>query len=411
MSKVKQKVSGSDISTRWIARLVAGYLRGLRPGQAAVDQPVDREHPAVERALQLQPLAHRLVGLAADGMGGGEQQGVFPFDRRQRQPAPRRLEAELFPGRFPHQVAETLDRGAGHSLARLEDRLAQLRVALAQYLGHGGGLHPRLLQQPEGLARIHRPELRRVADQPHPETRGKPEQRVHPDGVDHRGFVDAQHRTRVLLPRTGENFGVRQIGEPREEVLQRACLYPGFPLQHPRGCCGRREAMDRSLRDLTLKLIYNTSESHKQIATVIGQMWKQKLGVRTTLANFEWKTYLNIRKNREFDVARSTWCGDCNEASTFLDLLTTTHGANDGGYSSDPKSGAPVLASTRNLFGSAHRRVILEWEVVREAKCARSSSDSAVISADSSGMTVRPANRMEDGARHVKSPRTRAPKR
>ena len=84
---------------------------------------------------------------------------------------------------------------------------------------------------------------------------------------------------------------------------------------------------------LTLKLIYNTSESHKQIATVIGQMWKQKLGVETELANFEWKTYLNIRKNQEFDVARSGWCGDYNEASTFLDLLTTTHGANDGKYS------------------------------------------------------------------------------
>ena len=62
-------------------------------------------------------------------------------------------------------------------------------------------------------------------------------------------------------------------------------------------------------------------------------MWKQKLGVATELANFEWKTYINIRDNQEFDVARSAWCGDYNEASTFLDLLTTTHGANDGRYS------------------------------------------------------------------------------
>ena len=85
--------------------------------------------------------------------------------------------------------------------------------------------------------------------------------------------------------------------------------------------------------DLTLKLIYNTSESHKKIATVVAQMWKQKLGVRAELANFEWKTYLGIRRNQEFDVARSGWCGDYNEASTFLDLLTTTHGSNDGKYS------------------------------------------------------------------------------
>ena len=97
-------------------------------------------------------------------------------------------------------------------------------------------------------------------------------------------------------------------------------------------------------KDLTLKLIYNTSESHKQIATVIGQMWKQKLGVRTELANFEWKTYLDIRGNQEFDVARSAWCGDYNEASTFLDLLTTTHGSNDGKYS-NPKVDELMRAS------------------------------------------------------------------
>ena len=84
---------------------------------------------------------------------------------------------------------------------------------------------------------------------------------------------------------------------------------------------------------LQLDLIYNTDESHKAIATVISQMWKQKLGVETTLANYEWQTYLEIRRDGQFDVARSAWCADYNEASTFLDLLTTTHGSNDGKYS------------------------------------------------------------------------------
>ena len=97
----------------------------------------------------------------------------------------------------------------------------------------------------------------------------------------------------------------------------------------------KRLFAESGLKDLTLKLIYNTSESHKQIATVVTQMWKQKLGVTTELANFEWKTYIGIRRNQEFDLARSGWCGDYNEASTFLDLLTTTHGSNDGKYSNE----------------------------------------------------------------------------
>jgi len=83
---------------------------------------------------------------------------------------------------------------------------------------------------------------------------------------------------------------------------------------------------------LTLKLIYNTSESHKQLATVAAQMWKQKLGVEIELINYEWKTYLDIRDNQQFDLARAGWCGDYNEASTFLDLMTSTSGANDGRY-------------------------------------------------------------------------------
>ena len=103
--------------------------------------------------------------------------------------------------------------------------------------------------------------------------------------------------------------------------------------QAERDAEAKRLMKESGVEDLSLKLIYNTSESHKQIATVISQMWKQKLGVGTELANFEWKTYLGIRRNQEFDLARSAWCGDYNEASTFLDLLTTTHGSNDGRYS------------------------------------------------------------------------------
>ncbi len=83
---------------------------------------------------------------------------------------------------------------------------------------------------------------------------------------------------------------------------------------------------------LELDLIYNTSDSHKAIATVASQMWKP-LGVNITLSNYEWQSYLEIRGEQNFDLARSAWCGDYNEASTFLDLLTTTHGSNDGKYS------------------------------------------------------------------------------
>ncbi|MDE0307801.1 MAG: peptide ABC transporter substrate-binding protein [Albidovulum sp.] len=83
------------------------------------------------------------------------------------------------------------------------------------------------------------------------------------------------------------------------------------------------------------ELSYNTSEGHKKIAVAIGQMWKQKLGVATKLRNMEWKTFLEKRSNQDFEIARSGWCGDYNEASTFLDLATSNSGYNDSKYSNE----------------------------------------------------------------------------
>ena len=86
---------------------------------------------------------------------------------------------------------------------------------------------------------------------------------------------------------------------------------------------------------LSFNMLYNTSEGHKKIAIAMSQLWKQKLGVEVELANQEWKTFLETRGNQDFELARGAWCGDYNEASTFLDLLTSQSGYNDGKFASD----------------------------------------------------------------------------
>ena len=84
---------------------------------------------------------------------------------------------------------------------------------------------------------------------------------------------------------------------------------------------------------LAFSYLYNTSDAHRQVAIVASQMWKQKLGVEVELENQEWKVFLETRGNQGFDMARGAWCGDYNEASTFLDLLTSPSGYNDGKFS------------------------------------------------------------------------------
>ncbi|MGR5132368.1 ABC transporter substrate-binding protein [Vibrio alfacsensis] len=86
---------------------------------------------------------------------------------------------------------------------------------------------------------------------------------------------------------------------------------------------------------LDFTLLYNTSEANKSIAVAIASMLKKNLGASVNLENQEWKSYLVARKQGDFDVMRASWCGDYNEASTFLSLLRSGSSGNFARYRSD----------------------------------------------------------------------------
>ena len=108
---------------------------------------------------------------------------------------------------------------------------------------------------------------------------------------------------------------------------------------------------------LKFEYLYNTSEGHKKIAIAAQQMWKETLGAEATLANQEWKTFLKTRGGQNFDVARGGWCGDYNEASTFLDLMTTPSGYNDGKFSNAEVDELMISARTMSDATSNYTRV------------------------------------------------------
>jgi len=84
---------------------------------------------------------------------------------------------------------------------------------------------------------------------------------------------------------------------------------------------------------LSFIVLYNTSQGHKNLAEAIIAMWHQKLGVNAQIQNMDWTGFLEQRGGQKFDIARAGWCGDYNEASTFLDLVQSRSGYNDGKYS------------------------------------------------------------------------------
>lgn len=98
-------------------------------------------------------------------------------------------------------------------------------------------------------------------------------------------------------------------------------------------------------KPLELKLQYNTSEDHKKIAIAVSQMLKP-LGVNLTLDNYEWKVHTDRMQNQDFDIARYAWCGDYNEASTFLDLFASYSGHNNGAFFNDDYDAAIAASKT-----------------------------------------------------------------
>jgi oligopeptide transport system substrate-binding protein len=83
---------------------------------------------------------------------------------------------------------------------------------------------------------------------------------------------------------------------------------------------------------LTVDYIYNTSEAHKAIIVAVSQMWKEKLGVNVSMSDMEFAVLSDRRHTQDYELARNAWCGDYNEASTFLSLYDSKSEQNDSGW-------------------------------------------------------------------------------
>lgn len=82
----------------------------------------------------------------------------------------------------------------------------------------------------------------------------------------------------------------------------------------------------------TIELIYNTNDVHKAIAEAVQEMWRKNLGINVTLANQEWKVFINNRSKGAYQIARHGWIGDYADPMTFIDMFDSNSGNNDSQY-------------------------------------------------------------------------------
>ena len=84
----------------------------------------------------------------------------------------------------------------------------------------------------------------------------------------------------------------------------------------------------------SIDLVYNNEAAHAKIAQAIGQMWERNLGVKVNYRGLERGSFGTARQvDHDFDIARGGWYGDYTDPTTWLDLLRTNDGNNDGKFS------------------------------------------------------------------------------
>ena len=123
---------------------------------------------------------------------------------------------------------------------------------------------------------------------------------------------------------------------------------------------------------LRLRLLFNSSPSIKQTAIMIAAMWKQELGIETSLSDEEFRVFLQSRHDKKnWDVVRLAWNADYNDASNFLDIFRATSSNNDAGYSNstfdkflEEAAHAPNPETRRGLLEGAERLMLADYPVI-----------------------------------------------
>ncbi len=125
-----------------------------------------------------------------------------------------------------------------------------------------------------------------------------------------------------------------------------------------------KEAGYSEKNPLRVEYRYNTHENHKKIALAISTMWREYLGVNTSILNQEWKVFLEVRvAKRITEAVRDGWIGDYNDAYSFLELGFTGNPQNYSGYS-DPRYDELLIQSGKEYDADKRQAIMQEAEAL-----------------------------------------------
>lgn len=74
------------------------------------------------------------------------------------------------------------------------------------------------------------------------------------------------------------------------------------------------------------------AQIHEDMAVELQQMWRDTLGIQIGLRQVESKIFWSMQSHLDYQVARSSWVGDYDDANTFLEMFTSDDGNNRTGW-------------------------------------------------------------------------------
>lgn len=122
--------------------------------------------------------------------------------------------------------------------------------------------------------------------------------------------------------------------EEGEQIQQPAYSTQPMAVRNQEAISLLEEAGFSKANPLKFSILYNTNENHKKIAIAAASIWKSNTKglIDAKLENQEWKTYIDSRRQGNYDIARAGWAADYNQASTYANYFLSNSSNNTAFY-------------------------------------------------------------------------------
>ena len=105
------------------------------------------------------------------------------------------------------------------------------------------------------------------------------------------------------------------------------------------------------------------AKMHEKMAVELHEMWRDTLGIEMELQQVEWKVYLSSQSHLDYELSRSSWIGDYNDANTFLEMFTSNNGNNRTGWK-NPRYDQLIRTANLQTDNAARAALFAEAETL-----------------------------------------------